>query len=117
VASDQFRRRSNINDASPIDDRDAIAQPLRLFHQMCRQEYGLSPRANAAHEFPDRAARLRVEAGCQFIEKHKFRVVDERERDEQALLLSARQGHEPCVAFVLEAELFEEAVAVDRTLI
>lgn len=67
------------------------------------QENGLAARADAAHQFPDGAARLRVESGGEFIEEYDFRIVDERERDEEALLLSAGERHEPGVALFGEA--------------
>ena len=45
-------------------------------------------------------------------------IVDERQGDEQALLLAARQRHEPRVALVGEAQLLEQAIAVaDRLLV
>ena len=69
--------------------------------------------ADAAHQLPDRAPRLRVEAGRQLVEKHHLRIVDQRQRDEQPLLLAARQRHEPGVALVAQAELLEQAIAVD----
>ena len=63
-------------------------------------------------ELPDRPARLRIEPGCQLIEKHDFGIVDQRERDEESLLLSPRQRHEPRVALFGEPELFEQSIAV-----
>ena len=89
---DQPLRGIDVDDASVLDDGDAIAQPLRLLHQVRGQEHGLAARADAAHQLPDRAPRLRIEAGRQLVEKHHFGIVDERERDEQALLLAARRG-------------------------
>ena len=64
--------------------------------------------ADAAHQLPDRAARLRIEAGRQLVEEHDLGIVDERERDEEPLLLAARQRHEPGVALVGEPELLEQ---------
>src|SRR6185436_21019740 len=59
----QRRWRSNIDDAAVVDDGDAVAQALGLLHQVRRQEHGFAAIADAADEIPDRAARLRVEAG------------------------------------------------------
>jgi hypothetical protein len=81
------RWRSDVDDAAVIDDGDAVAQALGLLHQVCRQEHRLASIADAADEIPDRAARLRVEACGQLVEKHHFGVVDQRKRDEQALFL------------------------------
>ena len=95
-----------------LDDGDAVAQPLRLLHQVRGQEHGLAARADAADQLPDRASRLRVETRGQLVEKHHLGIVDERQRDEQALLLAAGEGHEPGVALLGKAELFEQAIAV-----
>ena len=76
--------------------------------KMRREKHGLAAIANAAHEIPDRAAGLRIEAGRELVEKDHFGVVDERERDEQPLLLSARERHEPRVGLAGDAELLEQ---------
>src|SRR2546427_1865067 len=89
VPRDERRRRADVDDPAVIDDRHAIAQSLGFLHQMRRQEHGLAALADAAHQLPNRAPRLRVEPGGELVEKHQFRIVDERERDEQALLLAA----------------------------
>ena len=78
------------------------------------EEDRLAALADAAHQLPDRAPRLRVQPGGQLVEKHHLRIVDQRQRDEQPLLLAAREGHEPGVALVGETELVEQPVAVDR---
>src|SRR5215469_16409161 len=80
------------------------------------QENGLASLADPAHQLPDRPPRLGVKPGGQFIEKHNFRVVDQRQRNKQPLLLPAGQGHEPGVPLVAETKLFEQVLAVDRFL-
>ena len=102
---------SDVDDAAVLDDGDAVAEALGFLHQVGGQEDGLAAVADAAHQVPDGAPRLRVEAGGELIEEDDFRIVDERERDEQALLLAAGKVHEPGIAFVGEAELFEQAFA------
>ena len=113
VPAHQRRRRADVDEPAVVDDRHAVAQPLGLFHQVGGQEHGLAAGAHAAHQFPDGAAGLRVESGGQLVEEHHLRVVDERQGDQQPLLLAARQRHEPGVALVAQAELLEQAVAVD----
>ena len=76
------------------------------------RKHRLAARADAAHELPDRAARLRIEPGRQLVEEHDLGIVDERQRDEQPLLLPARQRHEPGVALFGQTELLEQPVAV-----
>ncbi len=114
VSAHQLAWRADIDDPAVVDDGDAVAQALRLFHQVCGQEDGLAALADAAHEVPDRASRLRVESGRQLVEEHDLGIVDERERDEQPLLLTARQRHEPGVALIAQAELLEQAITVER---
>src|SRR5262245_20830548 len=112
VACDEPFRRVDVDDAAVLDDRDTIAQPFGLLHQMRGEEHRLAARADAAHQLPDGAPRLRIEPGGQLVEEHDVRIVDERERDEEPLLLTAGQRHEPRVALVGETELFEEPHAV-----
>src|SRR5919197_2773203 len=67
----ELGRRADVDNATVIDDRHPIAQPLGLLHQMRRQQHGLAALADAADEIPTRPPRLRVEPGRQFIEKHQ----------------------------------------------
>ena len=109
---DQAGRRVDIDDPAVVDDRDPVAQPLGLFHQVCGQKDRLAARSDTADQLPDCTPRLRVQTGRQLVEKHDFRIVDESERDEEPLLLPARQRHEPGVALVCEPELLEQAFAI-----
>ena len=114
MAIDELGRRADIHDAAVVDDGDSIAQSFCLFHQMRGQEDGFAALPNVANQIPNRAPRLRVETGGQFIEEHHLRVVDQRQRDEEPLFLLARQRHEPRVTLVAQAQLFDQASAVDR---
>ena len=116
VFLDQSRRRVDVEDAALLDDGDTIAQPLRFFHQVRGEKHRLAAVANAAHQIPNRAARLRVETGRQLVEKHDLGLVDQCERDEQPLLLAAGQRHEPRLAFFGEPQLVEQAIAIRRGL-
>src|SRR5579862_2287480 len=108
----QAIRRVDIDDASVFDDGNAVAQPLGLLHEMSRQENCLATFADAAHQLPDSAPRLRIEPCGQLIEKYHLGIIDQCQRDEQPLLLSAREGHEPGIPLVDQAELFEQTFAV-----
>ncbi len=81
-----------------------------------RQEHRLAAGADAAHQVPDRPPRLRVEAGRQLVEKDEVGIVDERERDEEPLLLAARERHEPGVPLVGQTELLQQPIGVDGLL-
>ena len=114
VPLDQRGRSVDVDDAAVIDDRHPVAEALGFLHQVGRQEHGLAALADPAHQIPDRPPRLRIEAGRQLVQEHDLRVVHQRQGDEQPLLLSARQRHEPGVALVVESELPEQRLAVDR---
>src|SRR5579871_3325611 len=109
-------RRVYIDDASMLDDGYPIAQAFSLLHEMSGQENGLAALANAAHQLPNRAPRLRVQARRQFVEKNQLGIVDQRKRDEQSLFLAAREGHKPGISFVDKAKLFEQQFAVGGIL-
>src|SRR6516164_10933029 len=76
------------------------------------QKNGLAAVTDTTHEFPDSAPRLWVQPGCQFVEKHNLGIVNKGKSNEQPLLLSSGQVHEPCVPFIAEAELCEQMSAV-----
>ncbi len=113
-AQAQFIGAPHVDNLSVLDDRHTVAQPLGFLHQMCSHEDRFAALADTAHQSPDGLPRLRVEARGQLIQKHHFRIVYQRQRDEQPLLLPARKGHEPGVPLVGEPELFQQAVAVHR---
>ena len=117
MTADEIGRCPDVHDAAVVDDRDPIAEALRLLHQVGRQEHRLAAIADAPHEVPDGPSRLRIEAGGQLVEEHELGIVDQGERDEETLLLPARQGHEPGVALRGQAQLIEEAVAVHAVAI
>src|SRR5690242_21507338 len=103
----QSLRLVDIDNPPAIDDRDAIAQSLGFFHQVSGEEDSLAARANIAHQIPDLSPSLRIEAGGQLVEEDDLGIVDQSERDEETLLLPARQRHEPRVALFFQAELVQ----------
>ncbi len=108
----EFGRSADVDDAAMVDDGHPVAEPFRLLHQVRRQKDRFATLADAAHEIPDRPSRLRVQPGRQFVEKDQFGIVDEREGDEETLLLAAGQRHEPGISFVAQAELLDQPIAV-----
>src|SRR5579863_2360470 len=112
VTRHQFLGTSNIDDFAVLDDGDAVAQALGFLHQMSGHEDRFAAVADAAHQIPDCSPGLRVEPGGQLIQKNYFRIVDQSQGDEQALFLPARQSHEPGIPLIVEAELFQQALAV-----
>jgi hypothetical protein len=65
------------------------SQSARLSIKCVVRKHRLAALADAADRVPDRAARLRVEAGRQLVEKHQLGIVYQSEDDEEALLLAA----------------------------
>ncbi len=57
-----------------------------------------------------------VQPGGELVEEYDIRIVDQRQGDEQPLLLAARECHEPGVPFVGEAELLQRSFAVPQFL-
>src|ERR1700680_4385935 len=90
VPVNEALRPVDVDDASVFDDCYPVAQPFGLLHEMSGQENRLAALADAAHQVPDGAPRLRVQPGGQLVEKHHLRIVDQRKRNEQSLLLAAR---------------------------
>src|SRR2546423_5134354 len=111
ILVDESLRLVDVDDAPAIDDRNAIAQPLGFFHQMRGEKDSFAARTDVAHQIPDLASGLRIETGGELVEEDDFRIVDEVEGDKQALLLYARESHEPRVALLGQSELLEQQVA------
>ncbi len=109
----EILRRVDVDDASMLEDGDTIAQAFGFFHQVRGQENRFAALADPAHQIPDRAARLRVEAGGQFVEEDYLGIVNQRQRNEESLLLAAREIHEPGIPLVDQAQLVEQPFAVD----
>src|ERR1700693_3334250 len=107
----------DVDNSAAFDDCYAIAQSLRFLHEMSCQEDCLAALANPAHQFPDRASGLWVQASGELVEKHHFRVVDQRESNEESLLLPTREVKKPAVALVCKAELIQQAFGVRRLLL
>ena len=88
MAPHQLRRRAHLDQRAVLDDGHAIAEALSLLHQVSRQKNGLASIADTVDEIPDRAPGLGVEPCGQLVEEDDLGIVDQRERDEQPLLLS-----------------------------
>src|ERR1051326_7250722 len=109
---DQLLRRSEGDAMSVIDDGDAIAQPLRFFHVVRRQEHRSAAFAKAAHDFPQLQTALRIETGRRLVEEENVRTADERGRDGETLLLPARQLADARVALLIERQIAQQLFGI-----
>ena len=96
------------DDQSLIDHRDAIAQGLGFADVVGRQPHRVSVALHPQDFAVELAARLRVEAGRRLVEEDQLGLVDEGERQREALALAAGQRIERGVRLVHEPESLEQ---------
>ena len=104
TGSDQPVRGVEGTDPAAVDDRDPIAEVLRLLHRVGDQQHGDAAVAHLAHQLPDIAAGARVQTGRELVEDHHPRVADERQRDREPLLLPPAQQGEAAVEMLGQSE-------------
>ena len=104
VLLEQARRRPLGDDAAAIHDRDDVAEEVRLFHVVRRQQDGAALGLDRADQVPEVVAGLRIEAGRRLVEEQHARVVRERDREQQALHLPAGE-----LAVIAIRDLLERA--------
>ena len=88
---DQLARRAERDHLAVIDDRDAVAEHLRFVHVVRREHDRAAERFEFGDQIPELAARLRIETGGRLVEKEQIGIADDRARERETLLLSARQ--------------------------
>src|SRR4051795_2242397 len=108
-------RRSLGDDPPLLDDRDAVAQGLRLVEVVRRQHDGLSEVLERAHDVPRRAPRRRVEAGRRLVEEDELGIADEGEREIEPPQLAPAQRPRVCVGLLGQAGEPQDLVDVART--
>src|ERR1043166_8465346 len=89
VLRDEFARRTGRDEAAVVHDCQALAKPLRFFHEMRRQDEGLALHRQPAHPLPDQVARLRVEAGGGLVQEKHLRVIHQGAREGEPALHAA----------------------------
>ena len=85
----QVLRSSLGDDLSVIDDRDPVAQRVRLVKVVRRQKDRRASVVHPPHLIPHAGTALRVEAGGRLVEEKQLRVVDKSQPDVEAALLAA----------------------------
>ena len=111
-ARGQRRRRVDRDHATVVQKGEAIAEALRLLHEMGDEDDRHSLVADPLDQLPRLAARLRIQAGGELVEDGQLRATDERQRDRQPLALAAGQVGEAIVALGLEPEQLEQPLRV-----
>jgi hypothetical protein len=106
----QAGRRVEGDDPAGVDDADAVAQFLRLFHVVRRQDDCPPFSFDRADHIPEVAPCLRVKPCGRLVKEDDLRLVDEGERDRQPLLLPPRQRLHTGVALLVEADGSEHGV-------
>ena len=85
----QLLRRPQRNHLPMIHNRHAIAQPLRLFHVVRRQNNRAPRLLQLVHQVPQMPPRLRIEPRRRLVQKQQLRIAHQRRRHRQPLLLPA----------------------------
>ena len=100
----QLVGRAEGDDLAVVDDRDAVAERVRLLEVVRRQEHGRAGVAQLAHLVPHPRAALRIEARRRLVEEQQLRQVHEPDADVEPALLPAGIGLRRAVGAVGELE-------------
>src|SRR5215467_4056451 len=103
-AGGQVGRAAGGDHPAGVDDRDPVAQPLGLLHEVGDQDHGDPAVPDPGDQRPGVPPGLRVQAGGELVEHGDARVADQRERDRQPLPLAAGQLAEPGVLLARQPE-------------
>ena len=95
-----------------VDDPDAVAEVLGFVHGVGREHDGDAAVAQLADHGPRRRTRVRIHARGRFVEEHQRRLADQRERQRQPLLLTARHPPHQRVARVVETDELQQPLGV-----
>mmetsp|Transcript_6528 Transcript_6528/g.23271 ORF Transcript_6528/g.23271 Transcript_6528/m.23271 type:complete len:1459 (-) Transcript_6528:109-4485(-) len=95
VVADAVERLEKVRGAEAADaavrhDGDAVAQQVRLLHEVRRQDHDAAL-AVVLQDVPRAAARVRVHAAGRLVKEHDLGVADQRDGDAQLAALAAAQ--------------------------
>ena len=74
----QLRRRTQRNHVPVIHDGDTMAECVRLFHVVGREQNGLTAAIVLTNDFPQQQFRLRIESRAGLVQKKHFWPVQQR---------------------------------------
>ena len=98
-------RRINGDNFTVVHNRQAVAQQLSLVHIMRCQHDGNTLIADLFDQIPEIAASLRIQPSGRLVEEQHRRIVNQRRRDGEALLLPARELLDVAFGFVGQLHL------------
>src|SRR5690606_13208145 len=89
MGGDQLLRRTAHQYLAMFDDRQPVAEPLCLVHEVRGEQDGPAARTEIHAQIPDVPPRLRVESGGRLIQEEDVRAAGERAGEGEALALAA----------------------------
>jgi hypothetical protein len=93
-----------------IDDGQALAQPIGLFHVMSGQQNGPSRMVVFANDLPQENPGLRIEPGARFVEKQDLWIVHHGAGNGKPLHHASGEAAHHLVRAFGELELLEQRV-------
>ena len=107
----QIAGNSGTNDATVIDDRDAVGQLVGLLEVLRGQKHGRAGLIQASHLFPQGESTHGVESGGGFVEEQHGGFVNERQGQVEATTHSARVRAHATFGGRGQSDAFEQFVA------
>lgn len=112
----QLIHRAHGNNTPAANDCHAIAQPLRDFEDMCRQEYGGAARGELAQNVLDQPRTAGIEPHRRLIQEERARIMQQCACQGGLLPHSMRVAADQVVATIVEVEELEQLLATPTRL-
>ena len=104
----QFGERAFGQDVAAVHDRDPVAEPLGLAHDVRREDDALALVAQLGDRLQQRPGHEHVEAGGRFVEDQHRRIVDDGPGDRDLLLHAGRHLRAEHVANFVHLQPLED---------
>src|SRR5262249_30860881 len=101
------------DDFAVIDDDDAVAKALGLFHVMSGVDERLAPRLQCKQVIEDGVAALRINANSGLVEQKELGIVQQRSGQIQASLHASTESADSVLRAIAEADQFERVFDSD----
>src|SRR5262249_31050066 len=114
VARYELARAALGDEPAAVHDRESRAQALRLLHEVRGEHDGLALREELLEPLPDEVARLRIESRGGLVHEDQVGIVDQRARERESALHSARErldARRPARGEARELEQARDALA------